>query len=389
MSARKLFYLHVPKTGGQTLATRLASAFLPDESVILKHEFGPDQRGEFLDLIAAKSFVEAHVGGELLEGVSGLDIVATVRDPVSQMISNYRHLRREPTNRWRRAALRLSPEAFFEQFGDFFTNHQTRYILSAFAPVGFEIEKLGMTRAFHARFFEALDKIRWLVPTESIDEFTRLWALETKYPVADFAATVNAAESDDIAVSRLRTFLSDRPRLYAYDTLLHQVACEAFAKYRDHVHQSVSPWSHPAHSRRAYVDQETGVWLVKNWGAPEFHRQVLHWWSGPTTQSEIWVRRRADQQFLCFDVNVVNGVRPDQIEVYSGEAFRKLDVRVVSRSDCLTVLGVPLGDLGEEPRLRVLVPDCMASIMTTATDDDLIRRSFLTSNWRLQPGAPQ
>jgi hypothetical protein len=42
--------------------------------------------------------------------------------------------------------------------------------LSAFTPVGFEIEKSGMTRAFHARFFDALDKIRWLIPTESVDD---------------------------------------------------------------------------------------------------------------------------------------------------------------------------------------------------------------------------
>jgi hypothetical protein len=170
MSANKLFYLHVPKTAGQTLATRLASAFQLHESMILQHEYGPEQRDEFLNLIATKKFVEAHVRGELLEGVSGLDIIATVRDPVSQMISNFRHLRRDPTNRWRRAALKLSPEAFFEQFGDFFTNHQTRYVLSAFTPVGFEIEKSGMTRAFHARFFDALDKIRWLIPTESVDD---------------------------------------------------------------------------------------------------------------------------------------------------------------------------------------------------------------------------
>ena len=188
MTAAKMFYLHIPKTGGQTLATRLASAFPAQQSVILQHEFGAEERSAFLDLIADKSFVEAHVRGELLQGVDGLDIIATVREPVSQMISSYRHMRRDPANRWARAARKLAPEAFFEQFGDFFTNHQTRYLLSAFSPLGFEIERLGMTRALHARFFEALDRIRWLVPTEDIDEFTRLWALENKYPVADLGS---------------------------------------------------------------------------------------------------------------------------------------------------------------------------------------------------------
>ena len=388
MSVQKLFYLHVPKTGGQTLATRLASAFQPDESVILQHEFGPGQRGQFLDLIASKKFVEAHVGGELLEGVSGLDIIATVRDPVSQMISNFRHLRREPANRWRRAALKLAPEAFFEQFGDFFTNHQTRYLLAAFTPIGLAIEKSGMTRAFQARFFEALDKIRWLVPTESIDEFTRLWSLENKCPVADFASRVNVAESDDVAVSRLRSYLLENPQLYAFDTLLHLTACEAFAKYREDVYEALAPWTYPASSRRACSDEGAGVWLVKNWYAPEIYDATTHWWSGPTTQSEIRIRRRADQQFLCFDVNVVNGISPDQIELFAGAEFRKLEARVVTRSGSLTVVSVFIGDLGLEPRLKIVVPDCMASIMTTQDDDDLVRRSFLSSNWRLQATSP-
>ncbi len=389
MSTNKLFYLHVPKTGGQTLATRLASAFQPHECAILQHEYGPEQRDEFLSLIAAKAFVEAHVRGELLEGVDGLDIVVTVREPVSQMISNYRHILRDPTNRWRRAALKLSPEAFFKQFGDFFANHQTRYILSAFTPIGFEIEKFGMMRAFHARFFQALDKIRWLVPTQSVDEFTRLWSLETKHPVADFASCVNVAQSDDVVVARLRSFLLDRPHLYAFDALLHQTACEAFTKYRDDVYQALGPGPHSANSRRAWVDGETGVWLVRNWYAPEADREKLHWWAGPTTQSEIIIRRRAAQQFLCFDVNVVNGISPKQIEVFTGAEFRKLEVRDFPRSDSLTVICAPIGDLGEEPRLKILAPDCMASIMTTTDDDDLTRRSFLSSNWRLQAAPPE
>ncbi len=33
-----MFYLHVPKTGGQTLATRLASAFDPDKVHVMQAE---------------------------------------------------------------------------------------------------------------------------------------------------------------------------------------------------------------------------------------------------------------------------------------------------------------------------------------------------------------
>ena len=71
------------------------------------------------------------------------------------------------------------------------------------------------------------------------------------------------------------------------------------------------------------------------------------------------------------------------------QSFEKVAVRVLRRSDSLTVICAPLEDLGLAFDIRILAPDCMASIMTTKSDDDLTRRSFLTSNWRLETQGPE
>ncbi len=39
----------------------------------------------------------------------------------------------------------------------------------------------------------SLDRIRWLVPTESIDEFVDLWVMETKRNVPNRDAMINVA----------------------------------------------------------------------------------------------------------------------------------------------------------------------------------------------------
>ena len=122
---KKMFYLHIPKTGGQTLATRLASAYRPDKCCFLARDLNYPRDIEELDkLSATKDFIEAHVGGEMLRNRNNLDILVTVREPISQLISNYRHIRREPTSLWYRPATELSAELFFDNFGDFFANHQ-------------------------------------------------------------------------------------------------------------------------------------------------------------------------------------------------------------------------------------------------------------------------
>src|SRR5579871_1818376 len=191
----KIFYLHIPKTGGQTLATRLASAFDLDSVHLMADTLRFPQDVEKLSqLLREKRFIESHVAGRLLRDFSDRPILCTVREPVAQMLSSWRHIRRETTNRFHRAARTLRPRDFFDLFEDHFINRQTNYLQSAlFEPMRQFIEREGYHRAVYSRLMSCVDRLRWLVPTESIDEFVDLWALETKRSVPNRRATINVA----------------------------------------------------------------------------------------------------------------------------------------------------------------------------------------------------
>ena len=136
-----LFYLHIPKTGGQTLATRLASAYLPTRVHILKQDFNfPHGAEQLRNLAESTEFVEGHVAGEVLSSQQGLRILTTVREPIEQIISSFRHIRREPENILHRPANELEFELFFKTFSDNFMNVQTTYLVrSFFAPSSLEL----------------------------------------------------------------------------------------------------------------------------------------------------------------------------------------------------------------------------------------------------------
>ena len=207
---------------------------------------------------------------------------------------------------------------------------------------------------------------------------------ETRHPVADFSSRVNEAESDDVAIARLRAYLLDHPQLYAFDTLLHQAARQAFARYSDEVHQGLASWPYPANSRRAYEDgadrRLVGEELVRARnraredllvvGADDAERDQG---AAPGGAAVSLFRRQRCQRH-----------QPGNIEVFAGADYRRLEVLVSQRSDSLTILCVDIGDLELEPTLKVLVPDCMASIMTTTNDDDLV--APLVSLVQLAPG---
>ena len=64
--------------------------------------------------------------------------------------------------------------------GDDFMNHQTNCMLSAFVHMRALTDSVGYYPAFNQHLQSGVDRIRWLVPTELIDEFLDLWSAETK-----------------------------------------------------------------------------------------------------------------------------------------------------------------------------------------------------------------
>lgn len=159
-------------------------------------------------------------------------------------------------------------------------------------------DRIGYYRALNQNFQKSLDRIRWLVPTKSIDDFVDLWAIESKRDVPNRRSNVNVAPESGAEVAEARAALLARPELYAYDQLLYRIAKDRFAEYKREVAEIVSPWAYPDNSRRAYRADPGGVWLAQNWYDPEVSGSSKAWWSGPDRVSEVRVWRSNGEKTL-------------------------------------------------------------------------------------------
>jgi hypothetical protein len=385
LEREEMFYLHVPKTGGQTLATRLASAFDPDKVHMFQGnlEF-PRDREKLGALLGQKEFIESHVTGAMLSEPIDRPILCTIREPIGQMVSNWRHIRRDSSNRWHRAALSLSAAEFFDNLGDYFTNHQTNYVISSFVQLRDLIDRRGYYRALNHQLQSSVDRIRWLVPTESIDEFVDLWSAETKRQVPNRKATINVAPPETQDLHGAHAAIRARPHLYAFDQLLYQMTKDRFAQYRSEVAELVAPWSYPEDSRRAYRMERGGIWLTENWYDPEISGGQRAWWSGPQRVSEVRVWRANGEKFLRFFVKGVNGITYRDIVAKSKETGEELPtVRTESASGDGMNYSIALDSLREKDAISLIAPECYPSIMTTSNDTSLVRQSFIAANWTL------
>jgi hypothetical protein len=380
-----MFYLHVPKTGGQTLATRLASAFDPDKVHIFQDELEfPRDCEKLKTLLREKEFIESHVAGAMLHEPIDRPILCTIREPIGQMVSNWRHIRRDSGNRWHRAARSLSAEEFFDSLGDYFANHQTNYVISAFVRLRILIDRFGYYRVLSERLQSSVERLRWLVPTECIDEFVDLWSAETKRNIPNRTATVNVSPPEAGDLDGAYAAVRARPHLYAFDQLLHQMAKDRFAKYRSEVAELIAPWSYPEDSRRACRMERGGIWLTENWYDPEISSGERAWWSGPERVSEVRFWRANGEKFLKFFVKGVNGITYRDIVARSKATGDELPtVRTENTGGDGMNYSIALDSLQEKDAFWLVAPECYPSIMTTSDDPSLVRRSFIAVNWTL------
>lgn len=393
-----MFYLHIPKTGGQTLARRLASAFPPGHAHLQVGQFTyPGDQDGFGECLAAHDFVEAHVTGQLLHGREIEDLLVTVREPVAQIMSNFRHIRRESFRPLSRAARELDPGQFFDHFGDFFADFQTRYLLSCFMPLGIEEQRQGFWRIAARQLPEVLGKVRWLVPTDRIDGFVPLWEAETGRRAAERTFATNHAPPDDLDLAALEAAIRARPVLFAVDNVLYHYACARHAEWKASVEQRRAPWDYPANASRVFHSsssagrngttggQRGGIWLRRGWYPAEETPLGPGNWAGPSRRSDITVRRAAGQDRLVFDVAVVNGIAFTDIAAFLVPDFTDLPVTQTEVARGHWRYRVDLTGLPETSEIALMVPDCYAPINVFAEGEHgkLVRRSFLATGWAL------
>jgi hypothetical protein len=386
-----MFYLHIPKTGGQTLARRLASAFPPGRAHLQDGQFTyPADCERFAMCLSGHDFVEAHVTGELLAGRPLRDLLVTVREPVAQIISNFRHIRRESERRLSRAARELDPGTFFDHFGDFFTDFQSRYLLSAFLPLGLEEERAGFWPLAAQAMPQVLARVRWLVPTDRIDAFVPLWEAESGRQAAERHFATNHAPDDGVDLPALEAAIRARPALFALDNVLYQYARTHFAAWAQGVEQARAPWDYPANAARVFHAGGGGVWLRGGWYPSEATCQGAGNWAGPARRSDLSLRRGPGQDTLVFDVLVINGINYEDITAHETRTFAELPVRREAVAEDQWRYRIDLSALPPECEVALMVPDCFAAInvFPEGESGELERRSFLAAGWSLEPALP-
>lgn len=380
------YYLHIPKTGGQTLAERLATAFPPDRAYYIREGIKSPEKLEEVRA-AGYEFVEAHTGGAALRDAGrDLRILCTVREPISQVISHYRHIRREPRLRLHRAATQLSPAVFFEHYGYKLLNFQARYLVRAFNRPSPAREMQHETRWILDRLGPALDRITWLVPTEAIDEFSQLWAFEQGIHLPLAGASRNHAEPDDVDLAQIRSLLTAQREKLGLDFALWDIAREAYARYRQRVMDSPRlGLKRLANAMCPFTEAESEIRLGQGW-YPRGVRDdgIAEWWAGPSAVSEVIVTNAAGATHLEFEVAAVVGISRDQIRVFEEGGRRPLQCSVTSIEDGTFMLYRVALPPGPGPhRLQIVVPAVKSPLEVIEGATDPTRRSFASQRWRL------
>lgn len=381
----RIFYLHIEKTGGQTLATRIASAFpIGKSSIIGPGLHYPDGVEILKSLFCENEFVERHVYGPVLRDFTDVDILVTVRDPIKQIVSNYLHIMREPRSILYRPAKLLSPQLFFSGFGDLLANHQVRSFITAFRDLHPDIERLN---TWTAALFDHPDRVRWFVPTEAIDEFCMLWQLETGRLMLLPSKRANIAEASASQREELESIVARMPELYSIDLLFWQIVKERFDSYKREVLRSCVKNCCPDNWGHAWSDGDAGIWLGRGWHQPQLLSDGRYaWWAGPERLSEIYVKRKASHRWLTFSGIVYCGVfEHDIIFVAEGRVLAPVFHRI---NDAEVIYAVDLGNLGEETLLVMRVPEVWSPSMVDNDTMDTSRKSVAICNWKLSSVSP-
>lgn len=378
-----IYFLHIPKTGGQTLATRIAAAFPEGRAYILKDNIA---NAEALKaLLSTYDYVEGHAGAGVLDSPPPeLSVMVAVRDPVEQIISHYRHIRREPKLKLHVASHMLPTGEFMERFAAQMFNFQARSLIAACRPSALwerlEGDEVWMPR----RLDDAIGRIRWLVPTEAIDEFCPLWSFETGVAVPPSEKRINVSGPDGVETDELRDWLRRRPERYVVDSLLWARARRAFENWRSGLLSQGAAGLEAASAMRVFADGDTGVWLLRDW-----HLQPVEgegspgWWAGPGNYPEIRVRRGQRRQ-LTFQMSSLLGVHWQRMRVVHCGIQRELPTRrEIDEATGIVTITANLGPIGPDERLKLLAPEDLSALPMTPTVLEGPRRAFLARNWQL------
>lgn len=377
-----IFFLHIPKTGGQTLATRLASAFPPERSSIMQADIL--EAGALVRLSADHDFFEGHLApGTLRDPPSGLRVMTVVREPVGQMVSHYRHARREPGNPLSKLAAVMPPIAFFERFSAEMFNFQARCLVGAMRSPEIADLVRGLDSWLVRHLEESLARVHWLVPSEKLDEFCLLWAFEAGRQLARQELRVNASEPDGVDIAALERWLRGRPERFAADSLLWDAARRRYEDWREALVGRDRTTGEPSPGALAWDADGVAIWLLRNWHPPVPCDEGREWGAGPGTFSTIKVRR-GTHDALRFDAMSFFGVRWDRLRLLRLPDLSEVPfTRSMDETRHVARCEADLRGLGNDAALLLHGPEDITVLPANPAALNRPRRGFATRNWRL------
>lgn len=382
---KKIFYQHIVKTGGQTLATRIASAFPIGRSEFIRPGLVfPEGVRELGALFEKCDFVECHVRGRVLASFNDLDILVTARNPIKQIVSNYFHIRREPRSDLYYPVNKLRPDLFFEKYGDFFSNIQARSFVMGYL----DLEKVADSQeSLVNAMIDCLERVRWFVPTESIDEFCALWQIETQRRMALPEKEVNIAETDEFEVNRVESIVRSCESLYSVDLLFWQIVWQKYNKYRIGVMDRVIGGVFKNNWGLVYSDGEFGIWLGRGWYQPQVESGRIVIWGGPSRKSDIHFRRNCNHVYLIFTVVVFCGILQGEIQFFDANGA-EIPLLSFKKANGEVVYAVSLERMEVNGFMQLVLPRSWSPAMVDRNSLDFERRTVAAAEWCLVDKLP-
>ena len=379
-----IFFLHIPKTGGQTLATRIASAFPPGRCSVMQADILDAEA--LARLSAGHDFFEGHLAlGTLRDPPPGLRVMTVVREPVEQIISHYRHILREPGNPLSRLAAAMPPAAFLERFAGEMLNFQAQCLVGAMRPPGLADHARGLDLWLVRHLEESLSRLDWVVPCEKVDEFCLLWAFEQGRRLAQQELRINASGHDGVDVAALRRWLRDRPELFAVDSLLWSAARRRYEAWREALVGLDRETGEPSPGALAWGsdDGAAAVWLLRNWHPPVQRDGWQEWAAGPGAFSTVMLRRSGRAQ-LRLEAMAFFGVRWQEVRLLCQADMSEVPLaRSMDEASHVAIYEADLGGLGEQETLLLHGAEDVNVMPANPAALSRPRRAFATRNWRL------
>ncbi len=379
-----IYFLHIPKTAGQSLATRIASAFPPGRSRILVPVIATQE--ELQDSATRYDMVGAHTAQNVLaQRPPGMELMVAVRDPVEQIVSLYRHIRRDPHNPIHAASVALPPRLFIERFAGHFFNFQARSLVTAFCVPTPADWIAGEEAWLLRRLADVASGIRWLFPTERADEFCALWSVEAKRPLGQPNAMLNQVTDDNVDAPALRAWLRQRPERFAVDSLLWAMAQRRYADWRDALLSRSPATGDAAPGAQAWASDGAGVWLVRDWHPPEQSVDGgTDWWAGPGLFPRIRLRR-GPHRSLRFEAMVFLGVHWNRILLLREPGMDEVPFRGELNPEAKRVrFAAEIDRLGADETLVLFTEEDIAMVPPVPLALGTPRRGFVTRDWRLE-----